>query len=149
MSRYSQQFFIPKNPQKLVGNAQPFARSSWELRVMMLLDQHPNVVNWASESISIPYKSPLDGRMHRYIPDFLIVYKDKTGKQRAEIIEVKPAKEAIAENAKSKRDKTAILLNTAKWGAAMMYCKKHGLNFRILTESDIFVSKGKQIKRPK
>jgi len=149
MSKYSQDEFVPKNPQKLVGNARPFYRSSWELRVMMLLDQHPNVINWASESITIPYKSPLDGKMHRYIPDFLIVYKDKTGKERAELVEVKPAKEAIAENAKSKRDRTALLLNTAKWGAAMMYCKKNGLTFRILTEDQIFVSKGKQIKHRK
>jgi len=149
MSRYSQQFFIPKNPHKLVGNTQPFARSSWELRVMSLLDQHPNVINWASESIAIPYKSPLDNRMHQYIPDFLIVYKDKNGKQRAELIEVKPSKEAIAENAKSKRDKAALLVNTAKWGAAISYCKKNGLNFRILTENDLFVTKGKQIKKSK
>ena len=147
MTKYSHDEFIPKNPQKLVGNARPFYRSSWELRVMMLLDQHPNVINWASESIAIPYKSPLDGKMHRYIPDFLIVYKDKFGKQRAELIEVKPAKEAIAENAKSKRDKAAILLNTAKWGAAMMYCKKNGLHFRILTENDIWINKGKDIKK--
>jgi hypothetical protein len=142
MSKYSTGIFIPKNPHKLVGNPNPTFRSSWENRVMMMLDQHPNVINWASESIAIPYKSPLDGKMHRYIPDFLIVYKDKTGQQRAELVEVKPAKEAMAENAKSKRDKAAVLLNTAKWGAAMMYCKKNGLNFRILTEDQIFVKKG-------
>ena len=147
MGKWNQGEFIPKNPHKIVGNARIIFRSGWELRVMNLLDQHPNVVNWASESISIPYKSPLDGRMHQYIPDFLVVYKDKTGKQRAEIVEVKPSKEAIAENAKSKRDKSAILLNTAKWGACIAWCKKNGMNFRILTEDDIFVSKGKQIKK--
>ena len=82
-----------------------------------------------------------------YIPDFLIVYQDKFGKRRAELVEVKPKKEAIAENAKSKRDKAALLVNTAKWAAAMMYCKKNGLVFRILTEDDIYIKKGSQIKR--
>ena len=96
MTKYSQDEFIPKNPQKLVGNARPFYRSSWELTVMSLLDQHPNVINWASESITIPYVNPLTGKSSVYIPDFFILYKDKGGKQRAELVEVKPAKEAIA-----------------------------------------------------
>jgi len=147
MSKYSQGEFIPKNPQKIVGNATVQYRSSWELRVMMLLDQHPYVINWASESIAIPYKSPLDGRMHQYIPDFLVVYKDKNGAQRAELIEVKPAKEALAENARSKRDKAALLVNTAKWAAAMTWCKKNGINFRLLTEDQIFVTKGTQRRK--
>jgi hypothetical protein len=149
MTKYSQGEFTPLNPKKLVGNAVPVYRSAWELRVMRLLDTHPNVINWASESISIPYKNPLTGKLHTYYPDFMVVYKDKFGKQRAEIIEVKPRKEAILENAKSKRDKAALVVNTAKWAAAMLYCKKHGLQFRILTEDDIFVSKGKNIKRNK
>jgi hypothetical protein len=147
MSKFSQGEFIPKNPQKIVGKSVPVYRSSWELRVMMLLDQHPYVINWASESVAIPYKSPLDGRMHQYIPDFLIVYKDKRGQQKAELIEVKPAKEAIAENARSKRDKAALVLNTAKWAAAMTWCKKNGINFRVLTEDQIFVTKGTQRRK--
>jgi hypothetical protein len=147
MSKYSQGEFIPKNPQKLIGNARPFYRSSWELTVMNLLDNHPNVIQWASESVSIPYVNPLTGKRSMYIPDFLILYKDKTGRQRAELVEVKPNKEAIAENAKSKRDKAALMVNTAKWAAAMLWCKKNGISFRILTESDLYISKGKQIRK--
>lgn len=147
MARYSQDEFIPKNPQKLVGNSKPFYRSSWELTVMSLLDQHPNVIHWASESIAIPYKNPLTGKMHQYIPDFFIVYKDKSGRERAELIEVKPAKEAIAENAKSKKDKAALMVNTAKWAAAMTFCKKNGIHFRILTENELYIRKGNQLKK--
>ena len=149
MSKYSQDEFVPKNPQKLIGNSRPFYRSSWELTVMTLLDQHPNVINWASESVSIPYVNPLTGKQSVYIPDFLVLYKDKSGKQRAELIEVKPSKEAIAENAKSKRDKAALLINTAKWAAAMSWCKKNGVSFRILTEADLYISKGTQMKKRK
>lgn len=147
MSKYSQGEFIPKNPQKLIGNARPYYRSSWELTVMNLLDNHPNVIQWASESISIPYVNPLTGKRSMYIPDFLILYKDKGGRQKAELVEVKPNKEAIAENAKSKRDKAALMINTAKWAAAMSWCKKNGISFRILTESDLYISKGKQIRK--
>jgi hypothetical protein len=147
MSKYSQGEFIPKNPQKLIGNARPYYRSSWELTVMNLLDNHPNVIQWASESVSIPYINPLTGKRSMYIPDFLILYKDKGGRQKAELVEVKPNKEAIAENAKSKRDKAALMINTAKWAAAMSWCKKNGISFRILTESDLYISKGKQIRK--
>lgn len=147
MSKYSQALFVPKNPHKLVGNAQPFYRSSWELTVMTLLDQHPNVINWASESVAIPYINPLTGKRSTYIPDFLIVYQDKQGKKRAELVEVKPKKEAIAENARSKRDKAALMINTAKWAAAMQWCKKNGFTFRILTEDDLYIRKGNQLKK--
>lgn len=145
--KYSQAVFVPKNPQKLIGNARPYYRSSWELTVMTLLDQHPNVINWASESVTIPYVNPLTGRKSTYIPDFLIVYRDKSGNQRAELVEVKPKKEAMLENARSKRDKAALLVNTAKWAAAMTFCKKNGLTFRILTEDQIYISKGAQLKK--
>lgn len=147
MSKYSQGEFIPKNPSKIVGNARIFYRSSWELTVMSLLDTHPNVIQWASESVTIPYINPLTGRRHTYIPDFLILYKDKNGRQRAELIEVKPSKEAIAENARSKRDKAALIINTAKWASAVQWCKKNGINFRILTEREIYINKGTQLKK--
>ena len=149
MSKYSQDNFIPKNPQKLVGNATPFYRSSWELTVMTLLDTHPNVIQWASESITIPYINPLTGKRSVYVPDFFVLYRDKNGRERAELIEVKPAKEAIAENARSKRDKAALLVNTAKWAAAMTYCKKAGINFRVLTEDQIYITKGSKLKKKK
>ncbi len=141
MAKYSQGIFVPKNPQKLVGNAQPTFRSSWELTVMNFLDSHPSVLQWASESISIPYINPLTGEQRRYIPDFMVLYQDKNGQRRAEIVEVKPTKEAILENAKSKRDKAVLLINSAKWAAAMAWCKKHGMTFRVLTENDIYITK--------
>lgn len=143
-TNFSQGEFYPKNPQKLVGNAKPVYRSSWELAMMTFLDSHPYVIQWASESITIPYKNPFTGENRRYIPDFLVLYKDKNGKQHAELVEVKPKKEAILENAKSKRDKAVLLINQAKWTAAMVFCKKNGLTFRIITEDQLFYQKGKK-----
>jgi len=146
MAKFSTGTFIPKNPQKIMGKLNITWRSSWEFTVMSLLDSHPNVIRWASESIQIPYVNPLTGKRTVYIPDFLIVYKDKTGRERAEIIEVKPKREAIAENAKSKKDKMALILNTAKWAALAVFCKKNGYTWRILTEDQIYITKGKGLK---
>jgi TnsA endonuclease N terminal len=143
MSKYSQGFFIPKNPQKLIGNASPFARSSWELLMMQFLDNHPNVIQWASESIKIPYENPLTGKKSQYVPDFLVMYQDSHGKRRAELVEVKPRKEAMLEHAKSKRDKAFLLVNSVKWAAAMVFCKKNGLTFRVIDETNLFKQKGK------
>ena len=144
MSKYSQGEFIPKNPEKLVGNSKPQFRSSWELAMMTFLDTHPSVIQWASESIKIPYKNPLTGKNSQYVPDFLVLYKDKNGKQHAELVEVKPKKEAMFENAKSKRDKAFLMINQAKWQAAMIFCKKNGLVFRLITEDELFVQRGKK-----
>lgn len=144
MTKYSQEFFVPKNPQKLIGNAKPFYRSSWELAMMTFLDTHPSVIQWASESIKIPYTNPLTGKRSQYVPDFLVFYQDKNGKRKAEIVEVKPKKEAMLEHAKSKRDKAFLLVNSAKWAACMTFCKKNGLEFRIINEDQLFKQKGKK-----
>jgi hypothetical protein len=144
MSKYSQGTFIPKNPQKVVGNPIIYYRSSWELAMMTFLDSHPSVIQWASESIKIPYVNPLTGKKSQYVPDFLVLYKDKNGKQHAELVEVKPKKEAMLENAKSKRDKAFLIVNQAKWQAALLWCKKSGVVFRLITEDELFVTKGKK-----
>ena len=144
MTKYSQEFFVPKHPEKLIGNANPFYRSSWELAMMTFLDNHPSVIQWASESIKIPYTNPLTGKRSQYVPDFLVLYQDKNGKRKAELVEVKPKKEAMLENAKSKRDKAFLLINTATWAAALTFCKKNGLEFRIITEDQLFKQKGKK-----
>ena len=49
-----------------------------------------NIVEWGSEEIAIPYRSPIDNRVHRYFPDFYVKLKETTGKIKKYIIEVKP-----------------------------------------------------------
>lgn len=144
MTKYSQGEYVPKNPQKYVGKLPIIYRSSWETSFMRVLDMHPNVSQWASESISIPYLHPLTGKWTFYIPDFLIVYVDKNDRKRAEIVEIKPAKEAMIERAKSKRDKMVLAVNQAKWQAALAWCHKNGMVFRVLTEDDLFRKPGKK-----
>jgi hypothetical protein len=141
--KYSQGTFTPKNPGKVVGNPSPTFRSSWELACMHFFDTHPSIIQWASEFIKIPYKNPLTGKQSLYVPDFLIVYQDKAGNNIGELIEIKPKKETLMENAKSKRDKAFVIVNTAKWAAAFAWANKQGLKFRVVNEDSIFKQKGK------
>lgn len=142
MTKYSQGQYTPVNTSKYIGKLPITYRSSWEISLMRVLDNHPNVTQWASESISIPYMHPLTGKWTFYIPDFLIVFVDKNGNKRAEVVEVKPAKEAYIERAKSKKDKLVLAVNQAKWAAAMAWCHKNGLTFRVLTEDEMFRKAG-------
>jgi len=72
--------FTPKNPTKYNGDATNIIyRSSWELYVMKYLDENPMVTWWASEELFIPYRNPIDKKMHRYFPDFVVKTKKKDG----------------------------------------------------------------------
>ena len=139
MANYAQGIFTPKNPHKYVGKHKPKYRSGWELTFMTFCDTHNNVTHWASESMSIPYRSPLDGKVHRYIPDFFVVYQNKFGKAIAEVVEIKPKKQSLIESrTASARDRAVVAVNHAKWAAATAYCKMQGFAFRVITEDDLF-----------
>jgi TnsA endonuclease N terminal len=144
MANFAQGVYQPKNPQKYVGKHKPRYRSGWELTFMIFCDTNKNIINWASEAISIPYRNPITGKSTVYIPDFFVLYEDKLGSKKAEIVEIKPKKQSLVESkAASLKDKMTVAVNHAKWQAAMAYCKKAGLTFRVITEDDIFY-KGKR-----
>lgn len=139
MARFAQGKFTLKYPEKYVGHKSPTYRSSWEFAFMRFCDEHPNISQWASESIRIPYRNPLTGKQTIYVPDFFIVYNNKNGKQRVELIEVKPANQTLREKiGKSVHNQASYILNKAKWEAARAWCKQKGIFFRVITENDIF-----------
>jgi hypothetical protein len=139
MANWAQGIFTPKNPQKYVGKHKPKYRSGWELTFMTFCDTNKNVLYWASEAISIPYMNPLKGRKANYIPDFFVVYQNKSGQQIAEVVEIKPKKQSLIESkVASAKDRAIVALNHAKWQAAMAYCKSQGYTFRVITEDDLF-----------
>lgn len=140
MSKYAQGKYEVQNPEKYIGKKQPTYRSSWEYAFMRFCDNNPAILQWASEAIHINYRNPFTNRNTIYVPDFLIVYQDKTGKRHGEVIEVKPSKETNLQEAKSIRDKSAVALNLHKWQAAKKFCEAQGLRFRVVTERDIFVN---------
>lgn len=137
-------FFKPKYPQKYKGNpTEIIYRSSWECRVMSFLDSNPSVVQWSSEEIIIPYLSPIDRKVHRYFPDFYIKVKDKNGKIKEMIWEIKPKKQSSQPKKQSRITQRYINevvtwgINEAKWKAAQEYCLDRGWQFKVLTEEDI------------
>jgi hypothetical protein len=139
MPKFAQGRFEMKHPEKYVGTKMPLARSSWEFVFMRMLDEHPGVENWASESIQIPYRDPLTGKATIYVPDFFINYVDKNGKKHAEVVEVKPANQTLRENVgKSRYNQEQYIKNLAKWEAANAWCKQKGIKFRVVNEGDIF-----------
>lgn len=143
MSRsYIQGKFTPARPEKYVGTYPIIFRSSWEFKVMQMFDSNPSIQSWASESLKIPYQNPFTGKHTVYIPDFVVTYVDANGKQHAEIIEVKPAKETFLEQAKSPKARAAVALNAFKWAAAKAFAQRHGMTFRVLNESNIFNNPG-------
>src|SRR5210317_1245582 len=84
-------YFKPRNPSKYNGDPTNIIyRSSWEKRCMIYFDKNTNVIKWSSEEMFVPYKSPIDGRYHRYFPDFIIKIKNKLGLIETVMIEVKP-----------------------------------------------------------
>lgn len=137
--------FKPRNPSKYRGDpANIIYRSLWEMRLMTYLDAHKDVLEWASEEFSIPYISPIDGRVHRYYPDFWIRQRNRTtGAVEVRVIEVKPAKQTKPPPVQTRRTKRYISevvtwgINEAKWKAATNYCNHRGWTFSIMTEKEL------------
>jgi hypothetical protein len=138
--------FRPSNIQKYRGDhLNIIYRSLWERKFMVYCDKNENILEWGSEEIVIPYRSPLDGRIHRYFPDFYIKVRESTGKIQKYIIEIKPKKQCIEPQKQKKHTKTYIrevteyAKNQAKWKAASEYCKDRLLQFKVLTEDHLGV----------
>lgn len=137
-ARFAQGIYTVANPEKYVGKRRPRYRSSWEHAFMRFCDTNEHVLQWASESISIPYRNPLTGKLTHYVPDFLVVYRNKNQEIRAELVEIKPSKQSMLSEKMSRKDRAAVAVNMAKWDAATKWCKRQGLTFRVVTENEIF-----------
>jgi hypothetical protein len=138
MPNFRQGNYTVKNLGKYVGKNQPRYRSGWELTFMMFLDNNDNIVQWASESISIPYRNPLTGKQSMYVPDFFVTYRSKDSTTRAELIEIKPKSQSLIESKSTDRDRAIVAVNYAKWDAATKWARRNGLTFRVINEDQIF-----------
>tara|TARA_B100000925_G_scaffold291526_1_gene279932 strand:+ start:3577 stop:4014 length:438 start_codon:yes stop_codon:yes gene_type:complete len=139
MARFAQGKYTCRYPDKYIGGRTPTYRSSWEFAFMRFCDLNENVTKWASEAIKIPYRNPLSGKMTIYVPDFFVAYTDKDGKEKVELVEVKPYNQTdIKKLGNSNTNKLHFVVNQAKWSAARSWCKQQGIVFRVVNEQDIF-----------
>lgn len=139
--KYKQGIYRPINVSKFIGNTATY-RSGLELRFFRFCDYNPNILKWASESIVVPYISPLDNKVHRYFVDnFIVVQEGKAIKKY--LVEIKPYKQTIPPSTKYRKqehllyEQAAWTVNQAKWLSAREYCSKHGFDFIILTEKEL------------
>ena len=136
--------YYPSYPRKYKGDPTKIIyRSLWERKFMVYCDKNNNILEWASEEIAIPYRSPIDNRVHRYFPDFYMKVKESNGRIRKYIIEVKPAKQTKPP-AKPKRQTKGYIReayeyakNQAKWKMAREFCADRQWEFKVVTEKEL------------
>ena len=140
MAKSYKGLYRPTNPKKYVGAPNRIVyRSLLERRFMLYCDRTPEIIAWASEEIAIKYYNPLDKRVHRYFPDFIV----KTDKDKKYIIEIKPFKQTQKPKVPSKKTKSFMresfeyIKNTSKWRAAKVYAEEKGYEFKIMTEKEV------------
>jgi hypothetical protein len=136
--------YQPKNPEKYKGDRNDIIyRSLWERKFMVFCDMKEAVIAWSSETVVVPYISPVDQKSHRYFVDFIIKIKNKDGIVETHLVEVKPEKQCMMPERGRKQKKTFIteattyVVNQAKWEAAKKYAETRGWKFTILTEKDL------------
>jgi len=136
--------FRPSNYKKYKGDPTNIIyRSLWELRFMRWCDTNENILEWANEEFWIPYRSPLDNRVHRYFPDFYVKVKENNGLIKKYVIEVKPMRQVNQPKVQKRKTQKYIAevkeyaKNQAKWEAAREYCKDRMMEFKIITENEL------------
>ena len=127
------------NPKKYKGDHNNIIyRSSWEYKFMKWCDMTPSIQEWGSEEIIIPYISPVDGKRHRYFPDFYVKIQN-----RKYLVEVKPLRQTMEPKTQKRVTKKYVnevvtwSVIKAKWKAATEYCKDQNWEFKIITEKEL------------
>ena len=117
--------FKPKNYKKYKGDPTGVVyRSLWERKFMKWCDNNPNVLQWWSEELAIPYRDPVQKKWRRYFPDFWMKVREQNGEGKSYLIEVKPKRQVEGPKPQKKHTKTYLrevyeyATNKAKWAAA-------------------------------
>jgi hypothetical protein len=139
--------YQPSYPEKYKGDPTNIIyRSLWERKFCVYCDLNETIIEWQSEEIALPYRSPVDNRIHRYFPDFFIKVKESNGSIKKYLIEIKPKRQTIPP-AKPKRQTKGYIYeayeyakNQAKWRAAKEFCKDRMWEFKVLTEDELGIN---------
>ena len=136
--------YYPSYPRKYKGDPTNIIyRSLWERKFMVYCDKNESILECASDEIAIPYRSPIDNRVHRYFPDFYMKVKERGGKVKRYVIEVKPAKQTkppVKPKRQTKgyiRDAYEYAKNQAKWKMAREFCADRQWEFKVVTEKEL------------
>ena len=136
--------YYPTHPKKYKGNPSNIIyRSLWERKFMVYCDKNDRILEWGSEEFFIPYRSPIDGKIHRYFPDFYVKVKTKQGTTKKWVVEVKPKIQTRPPSTPKRKTKKYInevrnwAINDAKWKNAIEYCKDRNMEFIIITEDEL------------
>lgn len=141
--------YIPRNPEKYIGDhTNIWSRSSWETKFMVWLDRNKQVLNWQSETVVIPYVSPVDSKSHRYFVDFKAKIQSNNGEIKTYLIEIKPECQIQPPKPRKVTQKyiTEVMtygVNQAKWAAAERYAADRGYIFVKLNEFDLGIAEQK------
>lgn len=113
---------------------------------MKWCDLNPSVLEWGSEITVIPYKSPVDNKVHRYFVDFYVRVRSRDGVITKYLVEIKPERFTRPPDKPKRQTKKFIDevflygTNQAKWKAADEYCLNRGMKFLVLTERDLGIT---------
>jgi hypothetical protein len=136
--------YTPRNPKKYKGDPNRIVyRSLWERKFMVYCDTSNSILEWGSEEIIIPYLSPVDGKIHRYFPDFYIKVRKNDGSTEKSIIEIKPKVQCSPPKVPSRKTKRFYndvktwAVNEAKWKYATEFCNINSMDFKVLTEDHL------------
>ena len=139
--------YKPSYPNKYKGDPTNIIyRSLWERKFCKYCDTNENILEWGSEEIALPYRSPVDNRVHRYFPDFYIKVKESNGQIKKYLIEIKPKKQTVEPQVQKRKTKQYIYevveyaKNQAKWEAAKEFCEDRQWVFKVLTEDDLGIN---------
>ena len=129
-----------KNPKKYAGDPDKITyRSLWERNTFRWCENNPKVKLWNSEGVVVPYKSSVDGKVHRYFVDLLVQMEDK----KTYLIEIKPKNQTVPPKKRSRRTKkfiremAAFAVNRDKWEAANKFAEHNGWKFQVWTEETL------------
>ena len=136
--------YQPSFPKKYKGDPTNIIyRSLWERKFMRYCDLNENILEWGSEEIIVPYRSPVDRRVHRYFPDFYIKIKESNNTIKKYLIEIKPKKQTVPPKKPQRQTKGYLreayeyAKNQSKWAAAREFCADRGWEFKVITEIEL------------
>jgi len=136
--------YYPTYPKKYKGDPSNIIyRSLWERKFMVYCDRNEKILEWGSEEFFIPYRSPIDGKVHRYFPDFYVKVKTKQNTIKKWVVEVKPKIQTRPPKTPKRKTKNYInevrnwAINDAKWKNAIEYCNDRNMEFILITEDEL------------